>query len=166
MGTRKITLTPGEFYHVYNRGVEKRVIFLDRHDYEHFKELLYVMNSTQPVVLRDVRQEVLSPYEHDRGSTLVAIGAYCLMPNHFHVLASPLVEHGLSTFMTKVGTGYSMYFNKKYQRTGTLFEGKFKTQWVDDDTYFKYLYAYIHLNPVKLLQSDWKERGITGARAA
>jgi len=166
MGTRKIALTPGEFYHVYNRGVEKRVIFLDRQDYEHLRELLYVMNSTQPIVLRDIHQEVLSTYEYDRGGTLVAIGAYCLMPNHFHVLASPLVEHGLSTFMTKVGTSYAMYFNKKYQRTGTLFEGKFKTQWVDDDRYFKYLYAYIHLNPVKLLQSDWKERGIADPVAA
>jgi putative transposase len=88
------------------------------------------------------------------------------MPNHFHVLVSPLVEHGLSTYMAKIGTSYSMYFNKKYQRTGTLYEGKFKTQWVDDDTYCKYLYAYIHLNPVKLLQPDWKERGVADPQAA
>ncbi|MAQ59215.1 hypothetical protein CL638_00695 [bacterium] len=82
------------------------------------------------------------------------------MPNHFHILATPLVDDGLSQFMQKLATAYAMYFNKKYKRTGSLFEGKFKSQHANDDRYPKYLFSYIHLNPVKLIQSDWKEVGI------
>ena len=88
------------------------------------------------------------------------------MPNHFHILMTPVVENGISIFMRKIMTGYAMYFNKKYERTGTLFEGKFKARLVDDDVYLKYLFAYIHLNPTKLIQSDWKEKGITDAERA
>jgi putative transposase len=82
------------------------------------------------------------------------------MPNHVHILLSPAVENGVERFMLKLGTGYPMYFNKRYERTGTLFQGKFKSQHVHDDEYLKYLFSYIHLNPVKLIQSDWKEVGI------
>ncbi len=81
------------------------------------------------------------------------------MPNHFHILATPLVEDGLTTFMGKLGTGYSMYFNKKYKRTGALFQGTFKSEHADNDEYLKYLYAYIHLNPVKLIDKNWQEEG-------
>ena len=72
------------------------------------------------------------------------------MPNHFHMLLTPCVEDGITMFMQKLGTAYSMYFNKRYNRTGTLFEGPFKAKWADNDIYLKYLYAYIHLNPLKL----------------
>jgi len=71
-----------------------------------------------------------------------------------------MIENGISVFMKKVMTGYAMYFNNRYDRTGSLFEGRFKARHVHEDTYLKYLYAYIHLNPVKLIQSDWKEHGI------
>jgi len=89
-----------------------------------------------------------------REALLVRIGAYCLMPNHFHLLLTPQVEGGISAFMHKVCTAYSMYFNRRYNRTGTLLEGPFKSSWVDNDTYLKYLYAYIHLNPLKLWQRE------------
>ena len=82
------------------------------------------------------------------------------MPNHFHLLLTPLVEGGVSAFLKKISTSYSMYFNKKNFRTGSLFEGKFKSEHADDDMYLKYLFSYIHLNPVKLIQSDWREKGI------
>lgn len=82
------------------------------------------------------------------------------MPNHFHLLVTPLVEGGVAKFMSKLSTGYSMYFNKKYERSGSLFEGCFKAKHADSDEYLKYLFSYIHLNPTKLQQSDWKERGI------
>jgi putative transposase len=160
MTTRSFRFAPNEFYHVYNRGVEKRTIYLDLNDYQRFTELLYVANTSGPTNLREIKREHEDIYKWDRGEPLVAIGAYCLMPNHFHVLLTPIQENGVSIFMNKLCTSYAMYFNRKYERTGALFEGKFKAKHVDSDEYLKYLFAYIHLNPVKLFQADWKEKGI------
>ncbi len=149
-----------EFYHTYNRGTEKRVIFKDHTDHIRFSELLYLANTSLRINVRDIRKTYDSVFDFDRGEPLVHIGAYCLMPNHFHILLTPAVEGGVQTFMLKLSTAYSMYFNKRYDRNGTLFQGRFKSQHVDSDEYLKYLFAYIHLNPVKLIQSDWKEAGI------
>lgn len=160
MGSRSIEFAENEFYHIYNRGVEKRTIFLDTSDYKRFIELLYVANTSNPTDLREIKRSQENIYDWDRGEPLVSIGAYCLMPNHFHILTTPLQEKGVSKFMNKLCTSYSMYFNSKYKRTGSLFEGKFKAKWTDTDEYLKYLFAYIHLNPVKLYQPDWKEKGI------
>ena len=156
---RKINFSVGEFYHIYNRGTEKRDIFIDDLDRERFLKLLYVSNGITPFVFRDFPIG-LSYVDFDRGKPLVAIGAYCLMPNHFHILVREVNEGGISKFTKKLGTGYSMYFNKKYSRTGSLFEGPFKAVHVNNDEYLKYLFSYIHLNPVKNLYSDWKETNI------
>jgi len=161
MGQRTITFALDEYYHVYNRGTDKRTIFLDPHDYKRLIELLFLCNSTAPVNVRDIYRDYDSVFSYDRSEQLVAIGAYCLMPNHFHILLTPVVEGGVTKFMNKLGTSYSMYFNRKYQRTGALFQGRFKGQHASEDNYLKYLYAYIHLNPVKLVNSDWKENGIS-----
>jgi putative transposase len=166
MVTRFIIFALGEFYHVYNRGNGKQIIFKDSADYRRFTELLFLSNSHKPINVRDIKKQEASVFDFDRGDTLVNIGAYCLMPNHFHILITPCVENGLSTFMNKLGTSYSMYFNRRYNRTGTLFEGAFKAEFADYDEYLKYLFSYIHLNPVKLLQSDWKEAGISDATRA
>lgn len=166
MVTRNISFSEGEFYHLYNRGVEKRSIYLDTSDYERFIYLLYLSNCKKSINFRDVKTAHQDIFSYEKGDQLVAIGAYCLMPNHFHILATPLVENGLSTFMNKLGTSYSMYFNKKNDRTGSLFEGTFKAKHADTDEYLKYLFSYIHLNPVKLIQSDWKERGIRNVEQA
>lgn len=156
MSNRKFSFVPGEFFHIYNRGNSKQQIFLDRYDYERFLNLLYTANSSKAFKLYFIKD----PYEFERGEGLVSIGSYCLMPNHFHILLSPLNDNGVSEFMRKIMTGYTMYFNNKYKRTGSLFEGKFKAELVSNDEYLKYLFSYIHLNPVKLIQSDWKENGI------
>lgn len=158
MSLRITPFVHGEFYHVYNRGTDKRPIFSDTHDWQRFQELLFLSNAAKPVNIREVRRVHADIYAFDTELPIVAIGAYCLMPNHFHMLLTPLVDGGVSKFMKKLCTGYSMYFNKKYERTGTLFEGPFKAKHADSDAYLKYLYAYIHLNPVKL----WSERNETG----
>lgn len=165
MALRRIPLAEGEFYHIYNRGNSKQIIFREDRDYIRFQQLLYIANGTEAIAFREIaeRDDI---YEFNRGEQLVSIGAYCLMPNHFHLLITPLVENGISRFMKKLGTGYSMYFNKKYERTGSLFEGRYKAQHAAEDTYLKYLFSYIHLNPVKLLQSDWRERGIQDRASA
>ena len=156
---RKVSFAEGEFYHIYNRGNSRQTIFVTVTDYKRFVALLYLANSTNPFEFREISDREL--FGFNRGEQLVAIGAYCLMPNHFHILATPLVEDGIVKFMRKLSTGYSMYFNKKHHRTGALFEGKFKSEHVDSDNYLKYLFSYVHLNPVKLIQSKWQQEGIT-----
>lgn len=155
---RKVKFEKGEFYHIYNRGVEKRTIFQNSSDYKRFLILLYIANSDRPLHIKDFG--IINPFEEifkkERGEPLVNIGAYCLMPNHFHLLITPLVEGGISKFMLKLQTGYSMYFNKKNDRVGALFQGTFKSRHIDNDEYLRYIYAYIHLNPAKLKNSEWK----------
>jgi len=155
---RKSTFSLGEYYHIYNRGVEKRSIFEERCDRERFLTSLYFLNSSKPVVLRSVKNKKFS--EVDRGENIIALGAYCLMPNHFHLLVKEIKEGGISCFMEKLGTGYVQYFNKRYDRVGPLFQGTFKAEHVSHDEYLKYLFAYIHLNPVKLIDPKWKESDI------
>ncbi|MEK7187042.1 MAG: transposase [Patescibacteria group bacterium] len=161
MTNRKVPFAPREYFHVYNRGNDKRQIFHDNSDYHHFLKLLFLANSENGFVIRDISKNI---YSIDRGKQLVHIGAYCAMPNHFHLLVTSLKERGLSRFMQKFSTGLSMYYNTKHKRTGTLFEGRFKAEHVDQDTYLKYLFSYIHLNPVKLIQPDWKENGIKDSK--
>ncbi len=157
MSTRKVNFVPGEYFHIYNRGNDKREIFHDNGDYHHFLKLLYLSNSEKNFVFRDIFKDI---YSIDLVKQLVHIGAYCAMPNHFHILMTPLEENGLSKFMQKFTTSLSMYYNSKYSRTGSLFEGKFRAEHASDDRYLKYLFSYIHLNPIKLIKSDWKETGI------
>ena len=157
----------GEYYHLYNRGNSKQKIFHDARDYSRFISLLYISNSKDNFNLYDLERNAdFNVYDLDRRETLVSIGAFCLMPNHFHVLVREKIDGGISRFMQKLGTAYSMYYNKKYQRSGALFEGKFKSRHLDMDRYLKYIFAYIHLNPTKLIQRDWKERGIKNVQQA
>ena len=158
MPIRKVPFALEEFYHIYNRGSSRQTIYSTEADHSRFMALLYLANGTSSFEFRNLDKDKL--FDFDRGEQLVAIGAYCLMPNHFHILMTPLVEGGVTAFMRKLTTGYSMYFNKKNHRTGTLFEGRFKSEYVDNDNYLKYLFSYIHLNPVKLIQSDWQKAGI------
>jgi putative transposase len=102
---------------------------------------------------------VSAAYEMEREDPLVAIGAFCLMPNHFHLYVTPLVEGGVSKFMQRLETAYTKYFNEKHRRTGALFGGTFKSEHMDSDRRAKYLFSYIHLNPAKLQDRLWKERG-------
>lgn len=148
MMTRRVAFAEDEFYHVYNRGNSRQDIFLNPTDFERFKATLYLANTTKSFNVRDVLSSVDSVYDIKRPDTLVKIGAYCLMPNYFHLVLSPVVPDGLSKFMLKLGTSYSMYFNTRYERTGSLFEGRFRAKHANTDEYLKYLFSYIHLNPI------------------
>jgi len=161
---RKIEIAVGEYYHIYNRGVEKRNIFLDKSDRERLMRLLYIANGHKPFIFRLVQGLPLDKI--DIGERKVAIIAYVLMPNHFHLLVKESIENGTSEFMEKLLTGYAMYFNKKYERVGPLFQGTFKAEHADRDEYLKYLFAYIHLNPIKLVEPKWEERGIRNKKGA
>jgi len=161
---RKHIISKGEYYHLYNRGVEKRNTFLTKQDYNRFKRLLYIANGTEHFVFRDIEKKELK--DINRGETLVAIGAWVLMPNHFHILIKEIVEGGTAAFMEKLCTGYSSYFNKRHDRVGPLFQGRYKSQHVEEDTHLNYLFAYIHLNPIKLIDPNWKERRIINSTKA
>ncbi len=153
--------TPGEFYHLYNRGTEKRVIFLDNADETRFLSLLYLCNNRSSIHRSDFKDALLSDLLNiPREELLVDIGAYCLMPNHFHLLAHELVEDGISIFMQKLSTAYTMYFNKRHDRSGSLFQGRFKAEHLDTDNYLKYIFAYIHLNPIGIIDNNWKNHKI------
>jgi len=145
-------------FHVYNRGVEKRVVFLDGADWMRFTASLVVFNSkdaTDPNAhrLMEVSLPSLRPKKDEQ---LVELMAYCLMPNHYHLMLRPRIEHGLTEFMRKLGTGYTNYFNLKYNRVGALFQGKFKSRFVETDAHFNWLPHYIHCNPF-----DGSETSIT-----
>lgn len=163
MSIRKVNFVPNEYYHIYNRGNSKQKIFQDKQDYEYFLKLLFLSNGEKKFKLSFLEGDV---YEIKRGNQIVAIGAYCLMPNHFHILISQIEDEGISRFMHKLTSGYSHYYNKKYERTGSLVEGKFKSRYIGNDRYLKYLFSYIHLNIIKLIQKDWKEKGIQNKQRA
>jgi putative transposase len=158
MSIRKTNFEINEFYHIYNRGNSKQKIFNNKEDYERFIKLLFLSNGDNSFKIHFIKNDVT--YDFDRGERLVDIGAYCLMPNHFHILIKQASDDGISKFMQKLTTAYVMYFNEKYKRTGSLFEGKFKSEHLGNDRYLKYVFSYIHLNPVKLVESKWKEIGI------
>ena len=165
MSIRKKAFVSEEFYHIYNRGNSKQKIFHDQEDYFRFMSLLYACNSENNFRIYALGKEE-SPYDFDRGVLLVSIGAYCIMPNHFHILITQTEKGDISKFMQKVSTAYVMYYNKKYKRKGGLFEGKFKAQYLNRDVYLKYIFSYIHLNPIKLIDKAWKERGIRNKKDA
>lgn len=157
----------GEFYHIYNRGNNKQDIFFCEDDYDRFAKLLFLCNSDKKINFReDIIEKDIDAYDFERGEPLVSIGAWALMPNHFHLYLtsqrSDLWESGqISAFAKKLCVAYSMYVNKKYSRTGSLFEGRFKSIRINEENHAKYLFSYIHLNPVKIIDPMWKIRGLT-----
>ena len=129
------------YYHIYNRGVEKRDIFLDERDYEVFLSLLKRHLSREKE--ENKRGEI---YESFAGR--IELQSYCLMPNHFHLLLYLNNDvHAITELMRRVAGSYTMYFNKKYQRVGPLFQGVFKASKIDNDPYLLHITRYIHRNP-------------------
>jgi len=156
--TNRAPLAPEEWYHCYNRGVDKRRVFYTPQDYKRFIQALYLCNNTDPAHWDDVQgQPYEKVFQRKRGGQLVEIAAYSLMPNHFHLLIKSAHEKGIAKFMQKLGIAYTMYFNKKNERTGNLFMRPFRSRYVFDDRYFQKVVQYIHLNAVELFEPAWKE---------
>lgn len=144
-------------YHIYNRGVEKREIFTNDSEHSYFIHLLYTLNNGSRSFNT---KRIFQKTSIDRGRTsiniaedrLVEIFAFVLMPNHFHLLLQQKVDGGVSKFMQKLGTGYTMMFNAAHKRSGVLFQGKYKHVQIDTDHQLLYVPHYIHLNPLPLIQ--------------
>lgn len=135
-----------EFYHIYNRGLEKQNIFLTTKDRSHFLETLfyYQLNDPKPKFSLYRQSKIFSINTNEN---LIDIVAYCLMPNHFHLLVKQRQENGISEFMRKFVHSYTKYRNVKYKRQGPLFQGVFKAKRVETDEQLVHLSRYIHLNP-------------------
>jgi REP element-mobilizing transposase RayT len=123
-------------------------------------------NSKKPVDLREILQRYKGRsfahiFENEQiDDRLVHILSYSLMPNHFHLVVRQKEANGVAIFMKKLATAYSMYFNTKYKHSGTLFQGRFKSSHVNTEEYFRYIFAYVHLNPLDVFQPGWKVEGI------
>lgn len=141
-------------YHIYNRGVEKRKIFQDEQDYKVFLNYLkeYLSPPPDPTKLKKTFTLQGStfkgmPRQPKNYSTEIELLAFCLMPNHFHLLVKQSSSDAIKRFLKSVSTRYSMYFNKKYDRVGGLFQGIYKGILVNEESYLLHLSRYIHLNP-------------------
>lgn len=154
---RKTEFSIKEYYHIYNRGVDKRSIFEDKDDLLRFLFIIKEFNNIEPVGGLYKLETVLR-----RGSTslevrLVNIVAYCLNQNHYHFILEPLVDNGIQKFMHRIGTGYTMYFNEKYKRSGALFQGRYKSAHISSNEYLLHLSVYVNLNDKvhKNLNKEW-----------
>lgn len=161
----------GNFFHILNRGVEKRKIFLDNKDHTRFVHNLYdfnsVVNATQSYSRRREDEAHLTDVARPRPSDeLVDLLCWALMPNHPHIFVSEKEEGYASIFSKKVIGGYTKYFNEQNERSGVLFQGRSKIIQVQKEVHFLYLPFYIHLNPLDLFQPGWKEDGIKDVEGA
>ncbi len=161
---RKINFALGEYYHVYNRGVDKRSIFIGQEDTARFMQSMVEFNTHGTI--GSIYENSFNKDEKIKANPIVSFVAYCLNPNHYHFLVTPLKEKGLETFMQRLGTGYTLYFNNRHKRSGSLFQGTFKATHVDTNEYLLHLSAYVNLNnkthrlgglASKLVKSSWKE---------
>ncbi len=148
MSIRKVTFDEEHYYHIFNRGVDKRNIFEDSNDIKYFLNRLSDLNidsvGTKLTTQRFKRKGEKNNYiDHQK---LVSIIAYCLLPNHYHLILKQESENGISKFMQKLGTSHTMYFNTKYKRSGSLFQGKFKANLIDSDFGLPVLSVYVNLN--------------------
>ena len=165
---RKFSFEVGEYYHIYNRGVDRRAIVADKYDSDRFMQCLLEFNNVELIgsiyenSFRKTQLGSLVP----KSKNLVNIVCYCLNPNHFHLILEAVSEKWIEKFMHKVGSGYTSFFNNKYKRSGSLFQGTFKAKHVSTNEYLKYLSAYINLNNQvhkidgeisKLVRSSWNE---------
>ncbi|MFA6251783.1 MAG: transposase [Candidatus Paceibacterota bacterium] len=159
---RKVKFAKNEYYHLYSRGVEKRKIFIDKKDYERFMALLYILNQPDQFHFANFlkNKKLGEIFNEQKEKTLVSIISYTLMPNHFHILVYEKEDGGISKFMMRLLTAYSMYFNTKYERSGPLFTHPFRSQHVSNESQYLWIFSYIHLNPIKIIKKDFKENGI------
>lgn len=160
-------LAPDELVHVFNRGVNKQVIFLDQADYA--RMLFHILLFQSPLPIHNVGRSVaqfrkdfslahISDIQDRLSSRTVELVAFVLMPNHFHLVVKELKEGGTSLYLQRIEIAYTKYFNIKHDRSGYLLQGPFQSVTVDDNAQLLHLSAYIHFNPRELKNWKHKER--------
>ena len=163
---RNISISIGEYYHIFNRGNNKQIIFLDNRDFIRF--LFLIIHLQSPTVFRNIPRQVSYFFKNQlfdiskseekeisEGRNIKLIN-FCLMPNHFHLTLCEFKEGGIAQYMQRVLTAYTKYFNTKYKKSGHLFQGPYKAVHIESDEQLLHLSAYIHRNPIKV--SGWKNK--------
>lgn len=176
---RREKIANGNICHIYNRGVEKRTVFLDDKDYLRYVHDLFEFNDSEPTINTayhlakrtpggsiEVGLRYIGKQERKPRKLLVDLLAFCLMPNHVHLMVRQRVEGGVTEFMRKLGTGYTNYFNKKRERVGPLFQGKYKFVRVARDEHLLHLPYYIHANPLDIKFPGWRDRKLSDWKRA
>ena len=179
MGKRKETFVNKNVYHIILRSVEGIPLFRKESDYFRMIFGLYEFNTNKPVDLWLIRrlknvqsfggktfQQLSQQMQQMPREKIVDLLAFCLMPNHIHLLLKQVQDNGITTFVRKFATGYAMYFNKKYERTGHLFQGAFRAVYIDSDAQLKVVFIYIHANPLSIIFPKYKEVGIDDTKKA
>lgn len=183
MPYRKQQFVNGEIYHTVLRGIDDNLIFKNTDDYYRGIFSIYEFNNTKPIIIKDRRKaraalkKKLSRgpssgqlgrvlLESDERDKLVDVSAFCFMPNHIHLLLKQLKDNGITKFMSKIGTGYGGYFNRKHNRKGYVFQNRFLAVHIKDDEQFKNIFVYIHTNPIALIEPEWKKKGIQNPEEA
>lgn len=178
MGIRKIKFVNNEYYHICNRGVDKRNVFIEKIDLWRFIKGILLFNKLRIIgSIRDELDKNKTPRSQapvdlgfdfltESNGELVEIVSFCLNPNHYHLLVKQISDNGITKFMQKLGTGYTNYFNEKNKRSGVLFQGKFKAVHIESNEQLLYTSAYVVLNDVihiihnedrELVFSSWGE---------
>lgn len=132
MPQRKQIFIPHSYYHIYNRGHNKQTIFLNNKDYQRYLKRL---------------KEYFKKHQ-------VSLLCYCLMPNHIHLILRQEDTKSIERFIHRLHTSYTMYFNKKYERLGAVFQGRFKAKIIESDEYLLHVSRYIHQNPLEILRAQ------------
>ena len=165
---RKIKFANGEYYHIYNRGVDKRKIICDEKDANRFIQGMKEFNTLEPIgsiyaaVFRNKKAKDLRDLVPKK-EKLAGFICYCVNPNHFHFILCQTIDDGISKFMHRLGSGYTSYFNQKYKRSGSLFQGPFQATHINSDEYLLHTSVYVNLNnkvhDLKnvIFRSSWKE---------
>ena len=163
---RKVQFANKEYYHIFNRGVDKRDIFVDQKDLGRFFQSMSEFNTLTPtggIYAASFRKNNPLRNSVSKSEKLADFICYCLNPNHFHFMIQQTADRGIEKFMHRLGLGYSKYFNKKYERSGPLLQGPFRAVRIDSDEYLLHLSAYINLNNKVhginslLYKSSWEE---------
>ncbi len=172
MPYRKEQFVNDDIYHLLLKGVAGRLIFKDIDDYYRGIFSIYEFNATKPITIRKQR-EIRARIKHrgpssvvDERDKLVEVLAFCFMPNHIHLLLKQLKDNGITKFMSKLGTGYGGYFNRKYGRKGYVFQNRFCAVRIKNDEQLKNIFVYIHTNPTACIRPHWKEKGIENPEEA
>lgn len=164
---KQVKFETGEFYHIYNRGVDKRLVFSDGYDVMRFFQAMDEFNTEKPIGSMYANQFLDERIKEERKlKKLVRFVAYCLNPNHYHFILQQVERGGISEFMRRLGGGYTWYFNNKQKRSGVLFQGLFRAKHIKTNEYLIHLSAYVNLNfrvhelnnkIQKLVKSSWEE---------
>jgi len=178
MPYRKEKFANEEIYHVVVRSIDDNLLFKDVDDHYRGIFSIYEFNTVKPVVIRERRQARLRIKEllkqapekgisaNDSRDKLVEILAFCFMPNHIHLLLKQTKDNGTTRFMNKLGAGYGGYFNRKYSRKGHVFQNRFNAVRIKTDSQLEAVFAYIHTNPISLIEPGWKNGKIKNLKRA